>query len=298
MPRFFPRCVVAMCLLIAVAIPSSAHAQKFDQPDKFRQLDELLPTPNMFRTASGAPGPMYWQQRADYVIEATLDDENQRLTGTETVTYHNNSPDPLEYLWLQLDRNMFTPGSDARLTQTLRSVTYRREEPDEDAHLDDTFKELNKLSFEALKRLVARETFDGGYKITRVESKDGKPLDFTVVKTMMRIDLPVALKPGASISFSIDWNFNINDSAILNSRTAAEYFEDDDNWIYEMAHWFPRMAAYTDYAGWQHKQFLGSGEFTLEFGDYEVALTVPSDHIVASTGSLQNPKAEIGRAHV
>jgi hypothetical protein len=241
---------------------------KFSQEDKFRQLDELLPTPNVYRTASGAPGHMYWQQEADFVIEATLDDKKQRLTGTETVTYHNHSPDTLRYLWLQMDRNRFTPDSDQQLTTTA---------PD-----------LDRVPFTSVERWLELAEFDGGFHVSRVVDRKGEPLEYTVVKTMMRIDLPEALQSGDSFTFTIDWDFNINDSAILNSRTAAEFFEEDGNWIYEMAHWFPRMAAYTDYAGWQHKQFLGNGEFTLEFGDYDVKLTVPEDHVVSATGVLQN----------
>jgi len=255
-------------LAASTALAQGWKSDKYGQEDKFRQLDEVLPTPNMFRTASGAPGPAYWQQEADFVIDATLDDENQRLTGTLTVTYHNHSPDTLRYLWMQLDRNRFTPESDEQLTQTAE--------------------DLDRVPFSSLERWLARRQFDGGYDITRVVDQRGIDLDHTIVKTMMRIDLPRPLEPGDAFTFTVDWSFNINDSAILNSRTAAEFFEEDGNWLYEMAHWFPRMAAYTDYAGWQHKQFLGRGEFTLEFGDYEVSLTVPDDHIVAATGELQN----------
>ncbi|MEQ9617507.1 MAG: M1 family metallopeptidase [Phycisphaerales bacterium] len=280
-------CVVLTLVFCGVTAAQPAPGGKFNQQDKFRQLDELLPTPNMFRTASGAPGPMYWQQRADYVIEATLDDTNQRMSGSQTVTYHNNSPDSLGYLWVQLDRNMFTADSDQQLTTTLRDITTDRYDPDKG--FDEVYVDLDRMSFKGLERMVAREAFDGGYDITRVEDSKGNALEHTIVKTMMRIDLPEPLASGETFVFELDWSFNINDSAILNSRTAAEYFEEDGNWIYEMAHWFPRMAAYTDYAGWQHKQFLGRGEFTLEFGDYDVSLTVPSDHIVTATGRLQNP---------
>jgi hypothetical protein len=258
-----------VALASSSALAQGWKSDKYGQEDKFRQLDEVLPTPNMFRTASGAPGPMYWQQEADFVIDATLDDENQRLSGTATVTYHNHSPDTLTYLWMQLDRNRFTPDSDEQLTETAE--------------------DLERVPFQSLERWLARQTFDGGYDIRRVVDSRGVDLDHTIVKTMMRIDLPRPLKPGDSFTFTVDWSFNINDTAIINSRTGAEFFEDDGNWLYEMAHWFPRMAAYTDYAGWQHKQFLGRGEFTLEFGDYTVNLTVPDDHIVAATGELQNP---------
>ena len=263
------------CLLIAA---SAAAAQpyeryengKYERADKFRQLGHLLPTPNVYRTASGAPGHEYWQQRADFEIEATLDEEAMRLTGRETVTYFNNSPDTLAYLWMQLDRNRFTPSSDERLTETMAGG-------------------FDRMSFAQLERMLELSEFDGGYDITEVSDASGDPLEHTVVGTMMRIDLPEPLEPGGRVEFNVAWGFNINKASVLNSRTAAEYFEKHGNYIFEMAHWFPRMAAYTDYEGWQHKQFLGRGEFALEFGNYDVALTVPDDHIVASTGELQNP---------
>ncbi|MEM0982770.1 MAG: M1 family metallopeptidase [Planctomycetota bacterium] len=243
---------------------------KYPQQDKFRELDELLPTPNVYRTASGAPGPQYWQNEADHVIEATLDERENRLTGYETITYHNNSPDELSYLWVQLDRNRFTPESEQNLTQTSNGG-------------------FDRMSFSQLRQMLETMEFDGGYNITEVSDARKRDLDHTIVHTMMRVDLPEPLASGETFTFNIGWDFLINDSRVINSRTAAEYFEKDGNYLYEMAHWFPRMAAYTDYAGWQHRQFLGRGEFTLEFGDYDVKLTVPDDHIVASTGELQNP---------
>ncbi|MCP4814460.1 MAG: M1 family metallopeptidase [Planctomycetaceae bacterium] len=234
----------------------------------FRQLEELLPTPNSFRTASGAPGPYYWQQRADYDIQVELDDEKQRIIGSETITYTNHSSDPLYYLWLQLDANIFAPDSDANTT--LRPPA------------------LERVSTDALHRLLFLKTFDGSLKITSV-MHDGKKQPYTIVKTMMRIDLAEPLTKGQQFTFSIDWNYQINDSSLVRARTGFEYFEQDKNYLYEIAHWFPRMVAYTDATGWQHKQFLGRGEFTLELGNYEVKITVPNDHIVAATGVLQNP---------
>ncbi|MEO2020738.1 MAG: M1 family metallopeptidase [Pirellulaceae bacterium] len=233
----------------------------------FRQLEELLPTPNSFRTASGAPGPYYWQQRADYEIQVELDDEKQRIMGSETITYTNHSPDTLHYLWLQLDANIFAPDSDANMTVRAPS--------------------LGRVSTHTLHRLLVLKTFDGSLKLTSV-THDGQPQAYTIVKTMMRIDLAKPLVSGKQFKFSIDWNYQINDSSLIRARTGYEFFEEDKNYIYEIAHWFPRMVAYTDSTGWQHKQFLGRGEFTLELGNYNVQITVPNDHIVAATGVLQN----------
>jgi len=238
--------------------------------DPFRQLEEILPTPGPTRAASGAPGHAYWQQRVDYVIEAALDDEHQRIEGQERITYHNNSPDELAYLWLQVDPNIFAPESHARTTA---------EAPD-----------LESESYEGLARLLDRDQFDGGAKIAGVRDAAGRPLPFVVNDTMMRVDLPQPLASGASLAFSVAWSYAINDQRRHGGRTGYELFEADGNYLYEIAQWFPRLCAYTDVNGWQNKQYLGRGEFTLEFGDYLVRLTVPSDHVVAATGTLQNPE--------
>ena len=238
--------------------------------DKFRQLEELLPTPTTYRTASGAPGHEYWQQRADYQIAVSLDDERQHITGSETITYHNQSPDSLDYLWVQIDPNLFSPES-----HSVRTAL--------SPNLDGTPR------YRTIKSALGRKKFDGGAEITRVADTSDRALAHTVVDTMMRIDLPTPLVSGQSLAFDIDWNYPINDHKLLGGRTGFEYFEDDENYLYEIAQWFPRMAAYTDLDGWQNKPFLGRGEFTLEFGDYEVAITAPADHVVASTGVLQNP---------
>jgi hypothetical protein len=242
--------------------PGSAGATHFDQ------LGPLLDTPTETRLASGAPGPAYWQQRADYVIAVRLDDEQQRVEGEETITYHNRSPHTLRYLWLQLDQNHFEPDSDAVLTRDTRS--------------------MEKLGYRRVGEMLARERFDGGVRIAYLRDASGADLPYTINKTMLRIDLPQPLATGASMSFSLAWSHPIVDATVIKARGGYEYFPADGNYIYEISQWYPRVAAYTDYQGWQHKQFLGKGEFTLELGDFDLAITVPSDHIVAATGELQN----------
>lgn len=234
--------------------------------DKFAQLKEELPTPNTYRTASGAPGHEYWQQKADYKIEVVLDDEKQTISGTEAITYYNNSPDNLDYLWLQLDQNIRKHHSASQKTHT---------------HI---FSE--KESMRTFRRI--HSDFDGGYKILNVTNVKGKPLPFTIVETMMRVDLPKSLKPGNSTVLNIKWWYNINNLAKVGGRSGMEFFEDDSNYVYTIAQFYPRMAFYSDIEGWQNKQFLGRGEFLLTFGDFDVKITVPGDHIVAATGELEN----------
>lgn len=274
-----PFSIAALCVAA-----SALAADPFD--DKFRQLDELLPTATQYRTASGAPGHAYWQQRADYTIRATLDEANRAISGSEQVTYHNNSPDTLHYLWLQLDQNIYKPDSDARLSMTAPSrEAWAKARGDEEG-----------MKFEGLRNILAGRDFDGGFRIAAVKGAGGAPLKFTINRTMMRIDLATPLKPGEKFVFNIDWSYKINEQKVLGGRSGYEYFAEDKNALFEIAQWFPRMAAYYDVAGWQHKQFLGSGEFTLEFGDYDVQLTVPADHVVASTGELQNPNEVLSAA--
>jgi len=257
--------------------PSVPGQSKSNPSDKFRQLEELLPTPNEQRIASGTTGRGYWQQRADYSIDVALDDQQQHLTAKETVTYYNNSPDALNYLWLQLDQNIFEPKSESNLTSTAPDFSVSHEQE-------------RGWTFSTIDRLLESEKFEGGERVTAVRDAKGNPLRFTIVRTMMRIDLPQPLAPGQSTVFSVDWNYNINDARKIDSRSGYEFFPRDGNYLYEIAQWFPRMAVYNDVSGWQHKQFLGSGEFTLEFGNYRVRITVPNDHLVAATGVLQNPQ--------
>ena len=238
---------------------------------KFAQLDQMLPTPNVYRTASGAPGNAYWQQQADYIIRATLDENERTITGTEKITYSNNSPDSLKYLWLQLDQNQFRRDSISQLSSTTSNLRDR-------------------LSFKDLSAAHGVKDTEYGHRITRLVDERGNNLSRTIVDTMMRIDLPRPLAPGKKVVFELDWHYKITDHASVGGRSGYSTFEEGDDDIFFLAQWFPRMAAYTDYAGWQHKQFLRRGEFTLEFGDYDVTLTVPADHIVSSTGSLENGK--------
>ncbi len=269
-------------LIGALFLTSAAHAAPaFD--DKFRQLDELLPTATETRTASGAPGHRYWQQRADYRMRATLDEDKRTITGSGTVTYTNNSPDTLSYLWVQLDQNMFRADSDNRRISTL---------PSRDAW---QARGTDGVKFDTLKATLEQRRFEGGIQVTAVTGADGRALRATVNKTMMRIDLPQPLKPGARTSFNMAWTLNIPEANVVGRRTGFEKF-DDGNDIYLSAQWFPRMAAYYDVKGWQNKQYMGDGEFTLEFGDYDVQLTVPADHVVASTGELQNADAVLSPA--
>jgi len=233
----------------------------------FRQLKQELATPNVYRTASGAPGHEYYQQKADYQISVILDDERQTLKGEETITYKNNSPDVLTYLWVQLDQNMRAKDSETKAIAT-NSINNGRMDA----------KNLKKL----------HNDFDGGFKLDYVKDASGADLPYVVNKTMMRVDLPKALKPGASYSFRIKWWYNINNRIKIGGRSGFEHFEEGDNLVYTIAQFFPRMAVYNDVEGWQNKQFLGRGEFTLPFGDYKVNITAPADHIIGSTGTLQN----------
>jgi hypothetical protein len=233
---------------------------------KFAQLDIELPTPNEYRTASGAPGHNYYQQKADYKITLVLDDEKQQIRGEEIITYTNNSPDYLEFLWLQLDQNINLEDSDSKLIQIEKMEDFKN------------IGDINRKFFR----------YDGGFKIEQVKALNGADLKYFINKTMMRIDPAKPLAPKQSISFKIKWWYNINDRSKFGGRSGLEYFEEDKNYLYTIAQFFPRMCVYNDVEGWQNKQFLGTGEFTLPFGDYEVSITVPSDHIVGATGELQN----------
>lgn len=252
-----------LILLISVGL----FAQPNTDQNKFKQLGTELPTPNEYRTASGAPGHAYWQQQADYKMDIRLDDSDQTIHGTQTITYYNNSPDELSYLWLQMDQNMRNKDSDTYSTSTGKLHNIQN---------------LRLLQLED-------ERFDGGFKITRIVDSKGMNMNYTINRTMMRIDLDHALKSKDTISFTIDWWFNINNRDTDPGRSGYEYFENEDNYLYTIAQFYPRMVKYSDVDGWQHRQFLGDSEFTLEFGSFDVKISVPEDHLVAATGELQNP---------
>lgn len=255
--------LIKVSLLLIIALPTFAQTA-FNANGRFEQLESTLPTPNSYRTASGSPGKDYWQQRADYDIKVELDDINRKITGTETITYFNNSPDELPYLWIQLDQNLFEKNSISKTSETGEIK--------------------NGIPASAFKDLTNPKDF--GYKITAVKDAKGNPLRHTINQTMMRIDLPTPVKSGGSVSFNIDWNYLITE---YYGRSGYEFFAKDGNSNYFIAHWFPRMAVYNDVYGWQHKQFLGQGEFTLNFGNYKVAITAPNDLVVGAGGELINP---------
>lgn len=259
------------CVLLVICC--AAHAQHLSNPgsdhgNRFEQLSYLLPTPNEYRTASGAPGSKYWQQRADYDISCELDENNLSLTGTETITYYNNSPDPLSYLWLQLDENIHDANSDNN-----RGNRSAMQPQMNDRDLTD---------------LEPWRKMDGyGIKITRVESS-GRALAYTINQTMMRIDLAAALQPGQKFVFKLDWNYRIPDRTYQMGRGGYEFFPGDGNYVFTMSQWYPRMAVYSDFQGWQNLQFAGGAEFALTFGNFKVKMTVPADHMVAATGQCRN----------
>ncbi len=245
-----------------------SFAQENINTNKFRQLYNELPTPNAYRSADGQPGPWYFQNTADYKIDIELDDAKQILYGAETITYTNNSKDHLSYIWLQLDQNVRAKTSDTRKIST---------------------QQLSKrTAFSTLEYAFHLDEYDGGFKIEAVKDASDRDLKYSIIKTMMRINLPETLKPGGKVSFSVKWWYNINDRMKIGGRSGYEYFEEDDNYLYTIAQFYPRMCVYNEVEGWQNKQFLGRGEFTLPFGNYEVNIKVPNDHLVAATGELQN----------
>ena len=260
-------CKAFLALIATTAVFISFAQNPNLNYNKFKQLKEEMATPNVYRTASGAPGHAYYQNEADYVMNLTLNDQEQKITGSETITYHNNSQDKLEYLWLQLDQNKRAQSSDSYKIQT------------------GSIRSLNTRSIKNME-----PEFEGGFNISSVTKKDGSKQSYTIHKTMMRINLDKPLQPGANFTFNIDWWYNINNRMEIGGRSGYEYFEKDDNYLYTIAQFFPRMCVYNDTEGWQNKQFLGSGEFTLPFGDYDVKIAVPTDHVVAATGNLVNAK--------
>ncbi len=262
-----------------LSVQAFAQEQEQEKPEtktghtnnnKFKQLYDEFSTPNMFRTASGAPGPSYYQQQADYKMDITLDDDKATISGFETITYHNNSPDELTYLWVQLDQNMRAKDSKTPLIEG--SGVAPAQQPS------------------GFVSTYMKEPFDGGFNIMEVKEAGGKALQHTINRTMMRVELPKPLKSGEKFSFSIKWWYNINNHVDGRGRSGYEYFEKDDNRAYVIAQFYPRMAVYNDVEGWQNSQFWGRDEFALPFGDFEVNITVPADHILDGTGELVNRK--------
>lgn len=244
--------------------PGSNHGNRFEQ------LGTILPTPNEFRSASGAPGPKYWQQRCDYDITCELNETSRRLDGKETLTYFNNSPDVLTYLWLQLDENEHSSTNNSGYQNSNfmpKSITE-----------SDILRFSGKIDKDR----------EYGDNILRVTDATGKPLQYSINKTMMRVELPQPLKPGQQFVFKVDWNYNIIERTKYGGRGGFENFPEDGNDLYTMTQWYPRLCVYSDFQGWQNHQFVGSGEFALTFGNFKVAMTVPADHVVMSTGQCQN----------
>jgi hypothetical protein len=266
---------IALLFILQVGVLA---AQDNKWQGKFEQLDQTLPTPNSYRSSSGAPGVNYWQQRADYVIAAELNDDNQSLSGTETITYYNNAPEELRYLWLQLDQNLMAPNS---MTKQTQGFTVR-----------------DSIAAKFIAGPTNAYDFKGGYNIKSVKDAAGKDLPKVINYTMMRVDLPKPLKTGETFVFSVEWSYNINDRMMMGGRSGSEFFPEDGNYVYTIAQWFPRMCVFDDYEGWQNKQYLGAGEFALVFGNYRVRLTVPSDHIVGATGWIQNPKEVLTKEQI
>jgi hypothetical protein len=276
MKRIFLPLFLFACTASAIAQdiknnPGSNHGNRFEQ------LGTILPTPNEYRTASGAPGPKYWQQRVDYDINCELDEPARKLTGKETITYFNNSPDNLTYLWLQLDENEHS---------SVNNSGYQNS--------NQMPKSLNDADLQRM--LTGKLDKEYGDNITKVTNAAGAALKYTINKTMMRVELPQVLKPGQQFIFKVEWNYNIIERTKYGGRGGFEYFPEDGNDLYTMTQWYPRLCVYSDFQGWQNHQFVGSGEFALTFGNFKVAMTVPADHVVMGTGQCQNYQAVLSPA--
>ena len=289
--------LLTMAIAVVVSATASASAvkqTKGDFEDKFRQMEEILPTPNVYRAATGEPGEQYWQQKVDYKIKVKLDETKRRLDAKQTITYKNNSPHTLKYLWLQLEQNKFKADSIAEAGTAFAGIGRRGP-----ATSAGGGNKPAKLSIAELRRQQFLADNSLGYDVLNVTASNGKQLRATVVGTNLRVDLARALKPGKSVTFNMDFGFNIVEENAVSARAGYEHFPKDaregGNDIFLLAQWFPRLHAFTDYEGWHNKEFIGRGEFTLEFGDYEVEITVPADHIVSSTGVLDNPKEVLTR---
>ncbi|WP_371189645.1 M1 family metallopeptidase [Thalassotalea maritima] len=280
--------VASLCTAFTCSASTMAVKQtKGDFEDKFRQMEEILPTPNDYRNAAGEPGKEYWQQQVDYDIDVVLDEKKRRLSATQTINYYNNSPYRLKYLWIQLEQNRFKGDSISERSADFGGIGRRGPATGKPAP-----GKPGQISFAELRKQQAYADNSYGYDVFEVTDSRGKPLKTTIVGAQARIDLPTPLASGDDIEFNIKYAFNIVEENAVSARAGYEHFPDDanpgGNDIFLLAQWFPRVAAFSDYEAWHNKEFLGRGEFTLEFGDYDVEMTVPADHIVASTGVLQN----------
>ncbi|MDP2386541.1 MAG: M1 family metallopeptidase [Bacteroidota bacterium] len=264
--------IILFVLVVSVVITNAQNIKNnptSNHGNKFEQLGTILPDANVYRAASGAPGHKYWQQKADYDIEATLDEKTLTLNGSEFITYHNNSPDKLTYLWLQLDENQHDPNGDNNYF--------------------DNNKIADPITSDDVNGLMMKEKLkDLGEKILSVSDELGQPLKYTVNQTMMRVDLAKPLLAGAKVKFKVKWKYKLSNRLETGGRGGYEFFEEDGNYLFTMAQWYPRMCVYSDYQGWQNKQFTGRGEFALAFGNFKVKVTVPSDHVVCATGTGMN----------
>lgn len=253
--------------------PGSNHGNKFEQ------LGTILSTPNEQRTASGAPGVKYWQQRADYDIKCTLDEKKLELTGAEKVTYFNNSPDVLTYIWLQLDENEHS---------NIRNAGYQT----------STKIPATATTNEIDKGALDQPDNGNGVAIQKITDVTGKELKYTINKTMMRVEIPAPLKSGEQFIFNVTWKYKITDRIAGGGRGGYEFFPEDGNYLFTMAQWYPRLCVYSDFQGWQNHQFTGRGEFALTFGNFKVQMTVPADHVIGGTGECINYSAVLSPAEL
>ena len=269
MKRIFLTCSLQLIACGFLTAQNIQNNNNSNHGNKFEQLGVILPTPNEYRSASGAPGPKYWQQRCDYDIKCELDEKKLKLTGSEVITYYNNSPDQLKYLWLQLDENEHSSS--------------------DNANYQDGSNMPQRASTAMIDRMEgSSKSNEFGHKIKSITDATGKSLNYTVNKTMMRVDLPVILKPGQKFIFKIDWYYNITNRQKQGGRGGYELFPDNGNYLFTMTQWYPRLCVYSDFQGWQNHQFTGRGEFALTFGNFKVQMTVPADHIIGATGECQN----------
>jgi hypothetical protein len=271
MTKYMFQKIILSLLCLGYYTPSFSQFQQnnigSNHGNKFEQLGTILSDPNEYRSASGAPGPKYWQQKADYDIKADINDKTQVLTGSENILYTNNSPDALTYLWLQLDENEHKQSSD---NQNFNGSEIK-----------------DKLTLAQMQTIIGIQP-GLGVNISKVLDANNNSLKYTINQTMMRIELPKPLLPNEKFKFHIDWNYQISNRNTINGRGGYEFFEEDGNYLYTITQWYPRMAVYSDFQGWQNKQFTGTGEFALNFGDFKVEITVPADHIIGATGQCIN----------